>query len=137
VAIGSSPNKLLTISFLSESTMPSKWLQNIKYLLMVNGHGNVWVSPKSVTNDCFYKIFKKRLEDQFVQSWFEKARRSVSLSTLNTIKQEYSFGTYLSKIKSNNMRRIYVRLRLNYGILNHSRMNNPVNHLCKLCDWFY
>jgi len=101
---------------------------------MVNGHGNVWVNPNSVTNLCFYKTFQKRLEDQFVQRWFEKARSSTSLSTLNILKQEYSFGTYLSLIKSPNMRRIYVRLRLNYGILNHSRINNPSNQLCKLCD---
>jgi hypothetical protein len=25
-------------------------------------------------------------------------------------------------------------LRLNYGILNHSRINNPGNQLCQLCD---
>jgi hypothetical protein len=134
MASGSSPNKLLHEAFKSECRISSMWIQNIKYLLLVNGLGNFWLDPISVSSPLICKTIRKRLEDQFVQKWFERAKSSVSLHTLNKLKCEYVCSAYLNQVKSPNMRRIYSKLRLNYGILNYSKINDSSANVCKLCD---
>ena len=65
-----------------------------------------------------------------LQIWFERAKSSVSLHTLNKLKCEYVCSAYLNQVKSPNMRRIYSKLRLNYGILNYSKINDSSGNVC-------
>ena len=43
------------------------WLQSIQYVLCSNGFGNIWSNPPDVGQ--FHKVFKTRLNDQFIQDW--------------------------------------------------------------------
>jgi len=134
VASGLSPNVLLSNAYSSECVTSSKWLNNIKYMLLINGLGHVWYNPSLLSNKLVYVQFRRRMEDQFIQNWFERADTSISLNTLNMLKHEYACSPYLYKIKSPNMRRIFVKLRLNFGFLKYSRMTNSNNYICTLCD---
>ena len=91
----------------------SAWLPNITYYLFENGLGDVWNDPISTTNSHICISFKKRMEDQFIQGWFEKATTSISLHTLNMLKADYSYITYFSVIKSPNMRPILFKAEAN------------------------
>ena len=111
ISCGNSPNELLSKAFIHESIHfeKSAWLQNIKYYLFENGLGDVWNNPISTTNSHIYIYISsnKRMEDQFIQGWFNKATTSISLHTLNMLKADYSYSTYFSVIKYPNMRRFF------------------------------
>ena len=133
IAAGASPNKLLSLAYNTECQhlQSSPWLQNIQCLLTENGLGEYWINPN---NYSIYNIFRKRLNDQFIQNWFEKANSGISLHTLGILKDRYSYSNYLSEVKSINIRRIITKLRLNYGMLNYSRLHDADARLCKMCD---
>ena len=133
VASGTTPNKLLSYAYKSDMQRlhTSPWLQNIQSILLENGLGEFWNNP-NIHN--IYQITRTRLQDQFIQRWFESIENSISLHTLGILKEVYAPSKYLSSVKSVNVRRIITKLRLNFGLLNYSRLNGVNDRTCTLCD---
>ena len=67
-----------------------EWLQSVKATLSINGFRNVWINPHSVHYEHFHKIFKQRLNDQFVQNLNNKISSSTRFSLLNTLTADCS-----------------------------------------------
>ena len=80
-----------------------EWLQNIKYMLDLNGFGNRWNNPRVAHNiyiDHFVVAFRKRLEDQYIQFWTNKCKTSKLYNNLSFLKSSYSASVYVHKSKT-------------------------------------
>ena len=84
-------NALLNEAFNICSLNEFDYVQGIQYLLCENGFGNVWADPRSVNRDYFHKIFKQRLNDQYLQVWNERLHNSNRFKTLKVL--EFGNGT--------------------------------------------
>ena len=87
-----------------------EYIQCIQHLLCENGFGDVWLNPNSVNKDHFHKIFKQRLNDQYIQDWNSKLENSNRFKTLQVLHSDYRIADYIDKIKNPDMRQIYTRL---------------------------
>ena len=129
-----SPNLLLSTALSSDLILCSDWLQGIQYILRVNGFNNLWQEPHTIANSRIYIIVKKRLEDQYIQTWFSQVSSSCSFGILNIVKNDYTCSSYLSSIESHNIRSIVTKLRINNSILKCCRGNTPEELICPMCD---
>ena len=134
LATGASPNVLLNCAYMSQSQNNSSWLQSIKYLLTVNGLAYMWENPYIVSTAIIYNKFQLRLNDQFIQTWFNKASTSPNLSVINLMKTSYEFSDYLNKVKSPKMRTIYTKLRFNERLIKNSLHANDPHYKCPMCN---
>jgi hypothetical protein len=65
-------NHVLNKAFICAKSEMHEWMEGIKHLLMRNGMGNAWENPNNLHEQSFPKLFKQRLDDQYVQKWFSK-----------------------------------------------------------------
>ena len=115
-----------------------EWLQGIRAILNINGFGNVWLNPESVHSEYFHKIFKQRLNDEFVQNLSTKIASSTRfelLHNLTTDNVKFARKNYINLIKSSDARDTYTRLRIDSHILETSqaKLNNSSDGICKNC----
>jgi hypothetical protein len=89
----------------------TNWVTNVKQLLSTYGFADVWISPGSVDSKHFYLLFKQRLIDCFVQSWFGDKSKSSTLDLYNNFKTTFIYEPYLD-ILPRNYRMYISRLRL-------------------------
>ena len=52
-----------------QGKLKSKWLDHVKYIINSNGFGHVWNSPNEVNMKWFTGAFKRKLHDQYLQTW--------------------------------------------------------------------
>ena len=119
-------NFMLNECFKLCSSENFEWVQGIHALLMNNGYGNVWNYPHTVSHLSFHKIFKQRLDDQFVQILFNNIETSNRFELLqNFLNRENLFTAqnYVLKIKNPAVREIFTRLRVDMNILENSKVN--------------
>ena len=111
------------------------WIQSIQYLLCKNGFRNVWLKPNEVNMDSFHKIFKRRLHDQYEQTFFSKLTSSDRLTVLSSMKTEFKRSGYIDKIKSPDIRKTFTRLRIDNNVLNECkfRFNQIISKSCYHC----
>lgn len=111
------------------------WIQSIQYLLCKNGFRNVWLSPNEVNMEHFHKIFKRRLYDQYEQTFFSKLTNSDRLTVLSSMKTEFKRSGYIDKIRSPDIRKTFTRLRIDNNILNDCkfRFKQIISKSCYHC----
>lgn len=135
IAIGGSPNILLNHAFHSEMSICSQWLESVKYILSMNGLNNILVEPTSVSNPVLYQLARRRLEDQYIQSWFSLVSSNPKYNILNSLKHNYCCSTYLAAVHSPKIRAIFTKLRTNNSILRaYIRSTDDADKVCILCD---
>ena len=126
-------NVLLNAAFKSACDNEHPWLQSIKYLLVNNGFGDVFLDPMPITPN-FGKIFVQRLNDQFQQTWKSNMNASNRFVYLNQCKNEYERSAYLSVIKNHEIRNIFTRLRVDMNILATCKYRKPSAPACPMCQ---
>jgi hypothetical protein len=89
-----------------------EWMEGIKHLLMRNGMGNAWENPNNLHEQSFPKLFKQRLDDQYVQKWFSTMTKSNRFDVLANIKTTYEMSNHLKNIKNPDIRNTISRLRV-------------------------
>lgn len=109
------------------------WLQGIHYLLNVQGFGDVWNNP-SAANATFHKAFKLRLDDQFKQARRSKLHSSSRFTTMSDLIDDRVHNSYIYKIRSPEIRTIFLRLRIDMNHLSTSRSNKNMLAICPLCS---
>ena len=82
----------------------------------------------------FGKIFVQRLNDQFQQTWKSHMRASSRFVYLNKCKNVYERIAYLSVIKTQEIRNIFTRLRVDMNILASCRYRQPSTPVCPMCQ---
>ena len=112
------------------------WIQSIQYLLSRNGFKNVWNNSNSVCYENFHKVFRNRLNVQYEQNTLAKIRDSDRLTVLASLKSDFNFSTYINKIKSPDVRKIYTRLRIDLNKLNvcQFRYGKVPSAICTECN---
>ena len=75
------------------------WLQSIKYILSVNVFRDAWINPIH-TCENFHRIFKQRLDDQFLQERKSNVLSSKRCTVLSTLFNRYDMSTYLTVVKN-------------------------------------
>ena len=128
-------NTLLNNAFIVNKDEKLDWYQGIQYILCQNGFRNVWLDFRSVNNDSFDKVFKKRLNDQSIQNVFGKISNSDRLPVLNDIGLSYSFKGYLSRVRNPDIRTIFTKLRIDMNELNacRFRLKKILSPKCNVC----
>ena len=137
VKTNGSPNVLLKSALISQNLKGASWLKGIEYILKMSGLNFVWDDPNSISSAILYNSLKRRLTDQYIQSWFADYTITCRQSLLKDLKKAYVFSTYLSVIKYPKVRSIFTKLRINNSVLRCSRWdaaNTETSLTCPLCS---
>ena len=102
------------------------WLQ---YLLCSNGFGNIWSNPPDVGQ--FHKVFKTRLNDQFIQDWQSAISSSSRFTTRRELSVAFQLPEYINAIRNSDIRLIYTRLRTD--VLSTFRASKKQSRMCPMC----
>ena len=126
-------NVLLNAAFKSTCDIELQWLQSIKYLLTHNGIGDVFLDPMLIVPN-FGKTFVQRLNDRFQHTWKNNMHTSSWFMYSNQCKNEYKRSTYLSVIKTHEIRNIYTSLWVNMNILASCKYRQPSVPVWWMCQ---
>ena len=109
------------------------WVQSIQYLLSSNGLGDIWICPENA-NAQFHKLFRLRLNDQFIQRWYNFINTSSRFVTLRELSDDFKLPVYINVIKNPSIRLLFTRLRIDINVLSTSRGSQKRKDLCPLCS---
>ena len=109
------------------------WVQSIQYLLSSNGLGDIWICPENA-NAQFHKLFRLRLNDQFIQRWYNFINTSSRFVTLRELSDDFKLPVYINVIKNPSIRPLFTRLRIDINVLSTSRGSQKRKDLCPLCS---
>ncbi len=130
-----SPNILLISAMSAEHHSASSWLQDIEYVLKMTGFNDIWQNAHHISSNQLYMSLKRRLHDQYMQTWFDTISKHSIHVELKYMKSIYGRSPYLSIIKSPNIRSVFTKLRINNSILKSSCRNKIESELiCPACN---
>ena len=114
------------------------WYQSIKYLLCINGLGNIWYCPP-IGNTYSIKrngnILRKRLEEQYIQHSDTKCLSSDIYNTLSFLHDSYRCSQYLSDVKNVIIRANITKLRIGDIKLNYyTGLRLHKSKTCEMCN---
>ena len=93
-----SSNMYLIIHSLNEQhKLKTKWLDNIKNLIITNGYGNVWESPNEINTNWFKLSFKQKVKDQYTQNWNSLVEKSSSGLNYRIFKDTFEIARQISE----------------------------------------
>ena len=123
-----------TYEFICKYTLP--WLEHVHSTL--NKLGLTYLQQrKSVTVDVFETMIKRRLKDQYLQTWNDEKHNNNLCHHYRLFKSDFRFECYLKTLKGpllNNMLRLKFS---NHRLPIHSRrfLNVPrCERVCELCE---
>ena len=125
-------NMLLNQCFQINVEENHHWLQSIWYLSCSNAFGNIWSNPPDVGQ--FHKVFKTRLNDQFVQEWQSAISSSSRFSTRQELAGAFRLPEYINIIINPDIRLMYTRLRTDLNVLSTCRASKKQSQMCPLCN---
>lgn len=120
-------------------TNTKTWLSNVKHLIDTAGFSDVWLNHCCKDLSKFYLVYKQRLLDQFLQSWYTSVNNSPSLMLYHEFKANFGFETYLDKLPQK-LRIPFTKLRLSCHQLRIETGRYGVNRvarnlrLCTICN---
>ena len=126
-------NVLLNKCFQLSVSENHQWIQSMKFLLTSNGLADIWYDPP-VTCGQSHRLFKNRLNDQFIQVWRNSIASSTRFVTRHILSNEYVVPKYKNEIRNPDIRLLFTRLRTDLNILATSRANKKRTELCPLCN---
>ena len=113
-------NILLNNAYLLAMEENHMWVQSIQYLLSSNGLGDIWICPENA-NAQIHKLFRLRLNDQFIQRWYNFINTSSHFVTLRELSDDFKLPVYINVIKNPSIRLLFTRLRIDINVLSTSR----------------
>ena len=108
------------------------WLQSIQNLLCSNGFGNIWSNPPDVGQ--FHKLFKTRLNDQFIQDWQSAISSFSRFTTRRELSVAFQLPECINAIRNPDIRLIYTRLRTYLNVLLTCRASKKQSRLRPMCN---
>lgn len=112
------------------------WANKVKSLIDELGFTEIMNSYDENVN--YLPIIKRRLRDQYIQTWNASIRDTPKIEYYCGFKTTFELETYLTCIKNDNLRQQLSRLRLSSHSLEIEvgRYNGTVreNRICKLCN---
>ena len=96
------------------------WVPNIQYSLSSNDLGDIWICPENA-NAQFHKLFRLRLNDQFIQRWYNFINTSSRFVTLRELSDDFKLPVYINVIKNPSKRLLFTRLRIDINVLSTPR----------------
>ena len=81
----------------------------------------------------FRKIFKQRLNDQFIQEWKSNVLSSERFPVLSILFNRYEMSAYITAVKNPDIRNIYTRRRIDMNVLSTSHSCKNIKYMCPLC----
>ncbi len=80
------------------------WLQNVQYILLTNGLGNVWHNQERWEKDQLKHILMQKLQDVFIQQYRAYLNDEANSDKCHLAKMcdkgVYNMSHYLSNVKS-------------------------------------
>ena len=136
-------NILLFIAYRLAMEENHMWVQSIQYLLSSNGLGDIWIYSENA-NAQFHKLFRLRLNDQFIQRWYNFINTSSRFVTLCELSNDFNLPVYINVIKNPSIRLLFTKLRIDINVLSTSRGSKKTKRrlpfmLCRIrgCISFY
>ncbi len=123
--------------------MPFDLYQNVQYILMTNGLGNVWYNPERWEKDQLKHILTQKLQDVFIQQYRaylnDESNSDKCLLAKMCDKVVYNMSHYLSNVNSPQIWSIIAKYRLDVNNTLDSkyrsfRYKNITNNLCRFCN---
>ena len=139
-----SSNMYLIIHSLNEQRkLKTKWLDNIKNLIITNGYGNVWESPNEINTNWFKLSFKKKVKDQYTQNWNSLVEKSSSGLNYRIFKDTFEINPYFMTLSNYKCRILTAfrtrnnRLPIEIGRWSSIPLNQRICRLCKMSTITY
>lgn len=112
------------------------WSSDIKDLMDRNGLNDLHNNVQQYSELYILSSIKSKLEQQYIQSWDQKGRDDLRLSTMfNLKKNKYKYSSYLNDIVNIEDRKCMTRLRTGCSKLKtHRFLNKKETILCSLCQ---
>ena len=76
--------------------LKSKWLDHVKYIINSNGFGHIWNSSNEVNMKCFTAAFKRKLHDQYLQTWSSLVDQTSSGKNYRLFNESFKMNKYFS-----------------------------------------
>ncbi len=109
-------NIMLNAAFQTMRNDKNIWLQNVQYIPLTNGLGNVWHNPERWKKDQLKHILMQKLQDVFIQQYRaylnDEANSDKCLLAKMCDKGVYNMSDYLLNVKSPQIRSIIAKYRL-------------------------
>ena len=117
----------------------TNWLSKVKDLLDNTGFSDIWLQHDIIDLSSFYTVFKQRLLDQFIQSWYASISNSQSLELYRHFKTNFCYESYLDEVPSkfriafSKFRMASHQLRIVTGRYGNNRIERN-QRLCNICN---
>ena len=114
------------------------WSSHVKEMLFTNGFGYAWQQQGVGDVDMFLSDFKKRLQDQYRQTWSSDITEKERYEFYSAFKIEHFCEKYISYKQNKCYRDCYVQFRFGVSPLQSHRLRykkdfRPSQLLCPLC----
>ena len=115
-----------------------KWLLNVKQILDHSGLSHIWISQcKDVSSEWLKSTLKRRLSDQFVQTWSADVFSKSKCCNYRMFKSEFGLENYLLRLPAK-WRKLFTKFRCRNSklpIVSGIFVNTPKEErLCTLCN---
>ena len=111
------------------------WAAAIKQCLFKYGFGFVWLNGGVGNIKYFLGVFKRRLQDCYLQEWYSKNGSSERYEWYSSFKANFGLEDYLSFIDIRKFRNVLIRFRFGINDLKkNNRFRGGDNFLCPFCQ---
>lgn len=116
----------------------SKWLENVKHIVSINGFANVWQSQCCLNKKWFQLSFKQKLKDQYLQQWNSLLNSSSGAVTYRLCKNEFGINKYFYSLNNTECRILTAfrtrnhRLPIELGRWRNIPVSERKCHLCRM-----
>jgi len=130
-------DSLLRDAYNTVLTDNQDWINHVKDILCYHGFGHIWMKPEAYNIDYIVNQLRLRLQDTYIQKWFNSIENNSKLSFLSKSKECYEQETYLYDINNFEIRKAITQLRISSHKLNieTGRYYNvaPDQRFCPFC----
>ena len=131
-------NMYLIIHSLNEQRkLKTKWLDNVKNLILTNGYGNVWKSSYEINANWLNLSFKQKVKDKYVQDWNSLVEKSSSSLNYRIFKDTFEMNPYLMSLSNYKCRILTAFRTRNHRLPVETGRGSsiPLNErICRLCN---
>lgn len=120
-----------------QGKLKTRWLDNIKNLICINGYGNVWNGPSEINPKWFISSFKQKLKDEYVQTWRSLIDKSSSSLNYRIFKDNFEMSSFFDYLTNENCRILTAFRTRNHRLpVEIGRWSSiPINErICNLCN---
>ena len=95
--------KVIYILF-EQGKCKSKWIENVKSLVSINGYANIWQSQCCFNKEWFRLSFKQKVKDQFLQHLNSLINSSSGAITHRIFKDKFGINNYFYNLNNTQCR---------------------------------